>query len=727
MRVRSGVVMKQILIRAGSAVVEDVPAPKVSRGSLLVQVQASCISVGTEMAGVRSSRTPLHQRALREPGRVRQVAQMVRDEGLSRTVARVTGKLAAGASTGYSAAGVVVEVGTGVVGFQVGDRVACAGAGIANHAEFINAPVKLAVHVPDDVTTRAASTVTLGAIAMQGVRRAQPTLGETILVVGLGVLGQITVQLLAASGCAVIGIDPDPRRLAQAARFGMEYGLDPNESDYVPRVLALTAGVGADAVIVTAAGGSSDIISSAFGAARKKARVVLVGDVGLQLKRSDIYAKEIDFLISCSYGPGRYDPEYELEGHDYPIAYVRWTENRNMAAYLSLIARGKIAVDPMIEHAFPVTDGEAAYAQLESNESRPLCVILEYPDMSASPPVRRVATTTARSGRKGALGVGIVGAGSFLQGMHLPNLARLPEAFCLRAVMSRTGSTAKAVAHQQGARYATTDEEEVFSDPEVDVVVIGTRHNLHADLTLRALRAGKHVLVEKPLALTEAGLARIEAFYAENPDGPILLTGFNRRFSPAIAQAQRALKNRGAPLIISYRMNAGRLPTGHWTQGAEGGGRNIGEGCHVYDLFLSLVGTAPARVAAQVVGIEGLGHWQAHDNFVATIAFDDGSLCELIYTALGASGYPKEQMEIFAGGTVLSMNDYKILSSFGAVKASWSGTPDKGHFAMLKAFAEGLRTGDWPVPLADQLAATRMSFAVETQINPAADWVDEIG
>lgn len=330
----------------------------------------------------------------------------------------------------------------------------------------------------------------------------------------------------------------------------------------------------------------------------------------------------------------------------------------------------------------------------------------------------------AKPSRKGTFGVAVIGAGSFLQGMHLPNMARMSDTFSLQGVMSRTGTTAKAVAHQQGARYATTDADEVLADPAVDVVVIGTRHNLHADLALRALQAGKHVLVEKPLALSEAGLEGVEAFYAANPDGPILLTGFNRRFAPALDEARKALKDRAAPLILSYRMNAGRLPTEHWTNGPEGGGRNIGEACHIYDLFLSLTGARPLQVTAQAVGVER-GHWQAQDNFAATIRFDDGSLAELVYTALGAAEHPKEQMEIFAGGTVLSLNDYKSLTSAGAARASWSGATDKGHFAMLKAFAAGLRTGVWPISLADQLAATRVSFAVEAQINPAAAWADE--
>lgn len=713
--------MKQVLIRAGSAVVEDIPAPKVSPGSLLVQVRHSCISVGTEMASVRSSGLPLYRRALQQPDNVKRVLEMVRDQGVKKTMDRVSGKLAAGSPTGYSAAGEVIAVGAGVVGFKVGDRVACAGAGIANHAEIIDVPVNLAVAIPDAVPTRLASTVTLGAIAMQGVRRAAPTLGETVVVVGLGVLGQLTVQFLLANGCRVIGVDPDPDRLAHAAKLGMDHGVNPGEFDYVQRVVQLTDGMGADAVIVTAAAQTSEIISLAFNAARKKARVVLVGDVGLQLKRGDIYAKELDFLVSCSYGPGRYDPVYEVEGHDYPIAYVRWTENRNMAAYLDLIARGKIAVEPMIEAVYPVARSGEAFDALKAPGKKPLCVILEYPETRAEP-VRKVAVASRAAG-KAKFKVGVIGAGSFVQGMHLPNMAKMGEVFEVRGVMSRTGSTAKAVATQHQAAYATTEVDELLGDSEIDVVVIATRHDIHADLSVRSLEAGKHVLLEKPMAISRAGLARIEGFYARNPVGPILLTGFNRRFAPALARARQILAGRSSPIIANYRMNAGHIPGDHWVHGVEGGGRNIGEACHIYDLFISLCGQ-PVEISAQAIAADS-AYWGTNDNFVATLKSADGSVCSLTYTALGAKDHPKERMDLYAAGLVLGLDDYKSLTVAGARAKGWSATAaDKGHFPMLQAFAKGLETGDWPIALDDQLAATRASFEVEALINPAAAWVD---
>lgn len=713
--------MKQVLIRAGAAVVEDVPAPNVSPGAILVSVTHSCISVGTEMAGVRSSGTPLYRRALAQPENVKKVLEMVKDQGLRKTVDRVSGKLAAGSPTGYSAAGTVIAVGAGVELFRAGDRVACAGAGIANHAEVIDVPVNLAVHVPENVSLRAASTVTLGAIAMQGVRRVAPTLGETIVVVGLGVLGQLTVQFLAANGCRVIGVDPDPSRLALGATLGMDHGINPAETDYVARVVELTDGFGADGVIVTAAGSSNEIISLAFKAARKKARVILVGDVGLDLKRGDIYAKELDFLVSCSYGPGRYDETYELGGQDYPIAYVRWTENRNMQAYLDLIARGRINVDALTEKVFAIEAAGAAFESLKQTGTKPLSVILEY-SPAAEPPVRTIRLVNSPAGREKNR-VGLIGAGSFVQGMHLPNMAKLQTVFSLHGVMSRTGSTAKAVAKQYGAAYATTSIDSLLGDPDIDAVIIATRHDLHVDTVMRALESGKHVLVEKPLALTVEGADRIEAFYRDRPDGPLLLTGFNRRFAPGVKAIREALRQKTSPLIVSYRMNAGHIPGSHWVHGPEGGGRNIGEACHIYDLFVSLTGGEVVDITANAIRPSS-DHWRAQDNFVANVTFADGSVCSLIYTALGAKDYPKERMDVFGNGAVLTLEDYKSVTAKGTT-ASWSATAtDKGHMAMLKAFGEGLRTGEWPISLEEQLKATRISHRVEQLINPAADWVD---
>lgn len=705
--------MKQVLIRGGGVAVEDVPAPTASPRSLLVRVEHSCVSVGTELSSVRMSGLPLYKRALKQPHHAKKVLEIAKNEGFGRTYKRVRGMLAAGVPTGYSAAGVVVSVGEEVEGFRAGDRVACAGAGIANHAELIDVPVNLAVRIPEGLDTGAASTVTLGAIALQGVRRTQPTLGETIAVVGLGILGQLAVQILHASGARVIGTDLDPTRIEKALAHGLAHGISAGE-DFPQRAHELTDGFGADAVVITAATESDEVVRQAMQACRKKGRVVLVGDVGLHLQRSDMYEKELDFLISTSYGPGRYDAVYELEGQDYPIGYVRWTENRNMEEYLRLLADGRISLEGLGQESYPVDEADAAYDVLKSSESKPLLVLLSYPEREeAETRTTRLRTLEPRPGK---LGVALVGAGGFAQGQHLPNLIKLRDRYELRAVMSRTGASAKAVAARAEAGYATTDLDEVLADDSIDLVLISTRHDTHASLTLRSLEAGKNVFVEKPLALTEDELAAIEAFYAGRTDGPLLMTGFNRRFSPAAGRMRELLDGRTSPLVANYRMNAGYIPLDHWVHGPEGGGRNIGEACHVYDVFDFLTGTKEASVQAQAIGA-GNRHWAGNDNFVATIGYADGSVCTLTYTALGHRDHPKERLDVFAGGRVLSLDDYKSLTVDGGGSGWRSTTVQKGHLEELEALALALREGGpWPIPLEQQLQATRISFEVERQL-----------
>jgi predicted dehydrogenase len=709
--------MKQVLIIAGRATVSDVPAPLVSSRNILVQVANSCISVGTEIAGVKMSGLPLYQRALRQPENVKRVLDMVRDQGLQRTYERVTGKLAAGSATGYSAAGIVIAVGDQVEGYKVGDLVACAGAGIANHAEVIDVPVNLAVKIPEGVDTSAASTVTLGAIAMQGVRRANPTLGETIVVVGLGILGQMTAQMLSANGCRVIGIDPDPERVAIALRHGMNEGLNPKLGNHVERVFALTDGFGADAVIITAATSSHDVISEAMKACRRKGRVVLVGAVGMNLNREDMYRKELDFFISCSYGPGRYDETYEEGGQDYPLPYVRWTENRNMQAYLRLLADKKLTLDGLYDTPVAIDRAEEAYASLTHEGRKPLTVILAYPPRAEALTLRRVPVN-APAASSGKIRVALAGASSFAQGMHLPNMVILRNDFELRAVMSRTGANAKAVATQNRATYCTTDFDEILRDKDVDLVLIATRHDLHGQMALKALRAGKHVFVEKPLTLDPKDLDEIKSFYTERPDGPLLMVGFNRRFSPAITQVLAKLDNRKTPLIANYRMNAGFIAREHWVQGPEGGGRNLGEACHIYDLFNALAKSSSVlRVQASAIGPSGQ-QWGKNDNFIATISYADGSVCSLTYTALGAKGFPKERMDVFVDGQVIQLDDYKSVTFAGSEAKPWSSsTTGKGQLEELKALADTLLRGkSWPISLADQLQATEIAFEVERQI-----------
>lgn len=706
--------MKQLLVRSGKVFVQDVPAPTVGPRNILVRVERSCVSVGTEMAGVKMSALPLYRRALKQPHHVKKALQLMRDQGVARVYKQIKGRLDAGLPTGYSAAGFVVEVGSEVTGFAVGDRVACAGAGIANHAELIDVPVNLAVSVPDALGMDAAATVTLGAIAMQGVRRTNPTLGETVVVVGLGILGQITAQLLAAHGCRVIGSDVDEKRIEVARENGLEIGIRATDGDFVQRIMKLTDGLGADAVVVTAASQSSEILAQAFQACRRKARVVVVGDVGLNISRSDIYAKELDFLISTSYGPGRYDPVYEEEGQDYPLAYVRWTENRNMAEYLRLLSTGKVSLANMIREPFDIDQAAAAYEQLASPGEKPLLVLLKYNERQEARSATLNLRTAPSSG--GRIRLALVGAGGFAQGMHLPNIEKLKDQYELHTIVSRTGLSARTAAERFGASKASTDYASVLEDPNVDLVLIATRHDLHAGMVMQALKAGKHVFVEKPLALNEDELADIETYLSQASSPPLLMTGFNRRFAPAIAEAHRILAGRTSPMIVNYRMNAGYIPSEHWVHGPQGGGRNIGEACHIYDLFNALTGSLPQEVHAVSVAPTS-DYWRRDDNFVATIRYGDGSVCTLTYTALGSKDYPKEQAEIFVDGKVITLDDYKSITVAGG-KGGWKAAViEKGQLEELQTLARALTSGGtWPISIEEQLAATRVSLEVQRQL-----------
>ncbi|UJB69465.1 bi-domain-containing oxidoreductase [Acaryochloris sp. 'Moss Beach'] len=713
--------MKQVLIKQGQAVVEDVPAPLVEANTVLVQVHHSCISTGTEMSGLKTSSVPLWQRAIRHPEKIKKVVDMALEQGISRTSSIVQGKLESGEPTGYSATGTVIAVGSNIDDLQMGDRVACAGAQCAHHAEIIRVPRNLTVPLPDSVDFSLASTVTLGAIALQGVRRAQPTLGETFVVLGLGVLGQLTAQLLRANGCRIIGTDLDRQRIERASALGMDIGLHPDDGHNIEQVARFTEGLGADGVIITAATPSDAVMSTAFQMCRKKGRVVLVGDVGLHLNRADFYKKELDFFISTSYGPGRYDQRYEEEGFEYPVAYVRWTENRNMGEYLRLIAEGHLKIEPLVSATYPVTEATTAYNAIRESAEKPLIVLLSYPQSDpATQPVRTIPNPLPMPATAGQIRVAIVGAGSFAKGMHLPNLQAMSDLYHLQAVVSRTGHNAIATARQFGSNYSTTDYQEVLQDSDVDAVLICTRHDLHAGMTLVALQAGKHVFVEKPLALTATELDGIRAFYAEETNGtakPMLLTGFNRRFSPHAQRLQALVANRSNPMLLNYRINAGYIPLDSWVHTESGGGRNRGEACHIYDLFTYLTGSKVTQVQAQAISPQ-TAHYSGSDNFVATLTFEDGSVATLTYTALGSRDYPKENLEVYVDGKVLVMEDYQSLQVFGAkTKGLETKLVDKGHQAEVQAFAQALKQGsEWPIPLWQQLQATDIALQVATQL-----------
>ena len=723
--------MKQVMIRGGTAAVADIPTPMVSKGTVLVRVANSCISAGTEGARIGSGSGPggLIQRAVQNPDLVKRAVEMTLRSGVRATVAAVRGSDGLGSPTGYSVAGTVEEVGEGVKDLRPGDRVACAGAGLANHAEMVAVPRNLVARIPDGVDFRAASTVTLGAIALHGVRRAEPTLGERFVVIGLGVLGQLTAQLLAANGCVVVGSDLEKSRAELALSLGMDSAL-PQGGDAVEHVRRLTGGVGCDGVIITASTPSSDLLSQAFRMCRPKGRVVVVGDVGLAVDRSDIYRKEVEFRISTSYGPGRYDPRYEEDGLDYPIGYVRWTENRNMEEYLRLVAKGVVRLAPLVQEVFPLERADAAFEALRQRGSAPL-VLLEYPAVDR--PERRQRSVRLRSSSPSTdrIRLGIIGAGTFTRHVHIPNLQSASDLFDVVGVANRTGVSARKVAGTAGAEYATTDPAQILEDTDIDAVLIGTRHDLHAELTLAALRAGKHVLVEKPLATTAAEIDALESFFrdAEGSDAitPIMLTGYNRRFSPFARRLRDHVRERLHPLVMTYRMNAGYLPDDHWVHGPEGGGRNVGEACHIYDLFLYLVDSPAATVRAMTIEPER-GYYRRDDNFTATIGYEDGSIATLTYTAAGHRDLPKERLELFGGGTAAVLDDYRQLTiAGGRGKELRTKRAEKGHLEELRAFGEAIRAGGpWPIPLWQQLEVARTALAVQSAWDaPAAALVDE--
>lgn len=708
--------MRQVLIKQGKAMLEEVPAPLVEPETVLVRVEYSCISIGTEMSGVRATGLPLWKRALKQPENVKKALAMITSQGLSKASSQISERLTSAIPTGYSAAGVVVAVGSGVEGFRPGDRVACAGAQCAFHAEYICVPKNLIVLVDDAVRIDHASTVTLGAIALQGVRRSSPTLGETFVVIGLGILGQLTAQLLKTNGCRVIGVDLDQDRVTLAVQLGVDAGISNEMASDVEQVNRLTGGIGADGVIITAATPSDAVISTAFKMCRRKGRVVLVGDVGLNLNREDFYQKELDFFISSSYGPGRYDANYEERGLDYPVAYVRWTENRNMAEYLRLVAKGCIRLAPLISTIFPVEEATTAYEMLKDVRTKPLIVLLYYPASANDSPVSRiVANPAVLAGTGNRVRLAVVGVGSFAKGMHLPNIRDMANQYQLHTVISRSGHNALAAAKQFGALNASTDFEAILQDPSIDAILIATRHNLHASMAVKALLAGKHVLVEKPLAMSREELDQVNEFYtnASRPQ-PILLTGFNRRFSPHARRIKELVSKRTNPMVLNYRMNAGYIPLEHWVHTEEGGGRNIGEACHIYDLFTFLTGSKVTSVTAQAM-TPITSYYSATDNFVATFAFADGSIATLTYTASGSRDYPKEQLEVFMDGMTIAMNDFKLLQVTGSKSVGLeTRLSEKGQKEELESFAEAIRTGgDWPISLWEQNQATEMAITVQ--------------
>jgi len=710
--------VKQILqsLKDGNTAVEDVPAPAAGPGQLLISTTASLVSAGTERMLVDFGRANLLDKARQQPDKVAQVLDKIRTDGLVATIKSVQAKLDKPIPLGYSSAGVVIAVGEGVEGFSVGDRVVSNG----SHAEVVAVPSNLCAHIPDGVSDETASFTVVSAIALQGIRLAAPTLGETVVVIGLGLIGLVTVQILRANGCRVLGIDLDASRAALARELGALTCVPSAGEDPLAVAMRATDGRGVDAVLITASTDSDEPVHQAAQMCRKRGRIVLVGVTGLKLSRADFFEKELTFQVSCSYGPGRYDPAYEQAGHDYPIGFVRWTEQRNFEAVLDLMAAGSLLTGPLISHRFAIADAGQAYQVLA--EGDPLGIVLTYPGVAAGAASAAIETDlaaeAARTPAGGAPGVSVIGAGNYASQVLLPALASAGAT--LRVLVSAGGVSAVHAGRKRGFAVTATEADRALADAATAAVVIATRHDSHARYVVEALRNRKHVFVEKPLALRREQVAEIMAAWQAARAGgfeAIVMPGFNRRFAPHVLRMKALLAARPEPKSLVMTVNAGAIPADHWTQDPEiGGGRIVGEACHFVDLFRFLTGSPIVRTHGVMFG-RAPGLKIREENATLVLEFQDGSLGTIHYLANGHRSLSKERLEVFCGGAVLQLDNFRHLRGFG-----WPGfssmnlwRQDKGNAAGMAAFVAAVAAGGpSPIPLDEAVEVTLATFdAVE--------------
>src|SRR5271156_2585337 len=711
--------MKQVFQDARSAeiTVVEVPAPKLLPGCVLVRTAASLVSAGTERASSEFASKNLLQKAKMRPDLVREVLNKISRDGLAATVSSVRSRLDQPGALGYSSAGTVVAVGEGVVDINPGDRVACAGAGHAVHAEFACVPRMLTARIlSESVTFDEAAFTTLGAVALHGVRNTDPKLGDVVAVIGLGLLGQLTVQILKEAGCSVLGMDISAGRAELALRLGAD-AVSSSHSGFRDLCLHHSAGHGVDSVLITAQTPSNDPINLAGDVARNRAVVVAVGTVAMDIPRRSFYEKELDFRVSRSYGPGRYDAAYEQKGIDYPIGYVRWTETRNMEAFLKLLADHKLDLLPLITHHFPIARAHCAYELITGKTNEPfLGVLISYPEAAddssyVNLPAPRRPVATSRS-----IQIGLLGAGSFATSTLLPVIKRT-AAVDMVVASAASGSHAHHAAKKFGFRFCTTNEQEVFDDPAVNTVVIATRHHLHAAQVIAALGSGKHVFCEKPLCLDETELRSIVAAHDDDSVSirPLVMVGFNRRFAPLAIQMKKFVQEAGEPLALHYRVNAGFLPPDHWLNDPlQGGGRILGEVCHFVDFLCFLTGSAPVEVETRSLPNPGR---YSNDNVVCSMRFADNSQGTISYLANGDRSYSKERLEVFGGGSVAVLEDFRRLELVrGGKKRTFRSLlrQDKGHRGGWEAFITAIQTGaESPIPLREIVSTMLATFALE--------------
>ena len=706
--------MRQLIqsYRSGEMELAEVPPPGARSGGVVVRTVRSLVSAGTEKMVVDLARKSLLGKARARPDLVRKVIDTARKQGVLNTLRKVQTKLDTPIPLGYSSAGIVVEVGERVPDHRVGDRVACGGAGYANHADYAYVPRNLLARIPEGVSMEDACFATVGAIALQGVRQAEPTLGERVAVLGLGLIGQLTVQLLRANGCRVLGFDPDPKRAALARELGAHEAVSEGIVEAAER---FSQGRNVDAVIVAASAPSAEPLAQAGEIVRMRGRVIVVGLVKMEIDRSLYYRKELELRMSMSYGPGRYDPDFEERGFDYPAAQVRWTEQRNLEAFLELVADGRLRLEPLVTHRFDIGDALDAYGLIASGREPYVGVVLSYgaDDEAVVAPPERVALAV-RPLRGDRVRVGLVGAGSFGQSVLLPALKAVGGAE-FSAIASAGGTTARRIGEQYGFRVATADVGEVIESPEVDAVFVLTRHDLHAGLVARALGAGKHVFSEKPLALTGEELDAVTKAREGAPGG--VMVGFNRRFAPLVGKLADHFAGRSHPLVMHYRINAGFISADHWIHDpGEGGGRILGEGCHFIDLCQHLAGALPTRVFAECIA--GDTRYRGDDNVVITLRFGDGSVATVLYTAMGDARQGKESLEVFGEGRSAWLDDFRMLSlsSGGRTRKERSANQDKGFEEEMRRFLAAVKQGgEMPIPYEQLVATTRACLgAVES-------------
>jgi predicted dehydrogenase len=696
-------------MKSGKVAAYDVPAPELKDGGILVRTAFSAISSGTEKATVEAGRKSLLGKAMARPDLVKQVLEFARSNGVRAAREKVQARLETLTALGYSCSGVVLEVGAGVTGFKPGDRVACAGAGYASHGEINFVPANLAILVPENVSLEAASLTTIGAIAMQGVRQANVTFGETVAVIGVGLVGVLTIQILRAAGCRVIAIDRSPERAVQATKFGAQLGLGTDDPGLEQAVRSFSR-YGVDAALITAATKSADPLELAAKLLRDRGRISVVGDVGMGVSRANMYRKEISLSMSRSYGPGRYDPQYEEGGRDYPIGFVRWTEKRNMEAFLDLLSSRSLEVEALLAHQFPVAEGGKAYAAVEAGA---YTGIIHYQTTGDVPPSAR---PFLQPRPKDKLRVGCIGAGAFARGIILPHL-RSATGLVLESVASSTGAAAESARTGFGFTMAESPSE-VLANPDVDAVFIVTRHNSHATYVTSALTHGKRVFVEKPLAINREQLEMIRAAYAERlatNGSPFVMVGFNRRFSPLTEKLKNFFAHRSEPMMVHIRCNAGFIPASSWIQDPENGGRIVGELCHFVDWARAVVGYPMRTVTAMALPDSGRYH---RDNVSVAIGFEDGSVANLLYLANGDRAVAKEYFEVFCTNSIARIDDFKTLSlSRNGKTETFKSGQDKGHRREMELTVTAMTTGEEaPISFAELMEVTEATFAIEEAI-----------